>query len=63
MINTLLLKKMTDEGFNYTTFSRHANMNPATIKRALETGDGKLSVYAEIASALGCKIVHSLEDK
>lgn len=54
---------MTDEGFNYTTFSRHANMNPATIKRALETGDGKLSVYAEIASALGCKIVHSLEDK
>ena len=62
MLAKLLKKRMKQKGFNnYTELSRHANMNPGTIKKALDSGDGKVTVYAKIAEALDCKIKYTLE--
>lgn len=60
MLNDLLKTAMLNAGLNPTDISREAKLNVVTIKRALE-GDGKLSTYQAIASALGLTIKYVLE--
>ena len=60
VISKLLKKEMTKQKLTYASLSRKADMNPQTVKKALN-GDAKLSVYQEIAKSLGKKITWVVE--
>lgn len=60
MVNELLKQKMIDVSETPTSISRKANLNIATVRKAL-SGDAKLSVYIAIARALNSTLKITVE--
>jgi len=61
MINKLLKKEMEEQDLTFTSLSRKCDLNPVTVKNALETNNGKISIYEIIAKALDKKIKYTVE--
>ena len=60
MLNELIKQRMSEVGIKPTELSRLANLNIATVRKAL-AGEGKLPTYSVLAKCLGCRIKYTLE--